>query len=318
MKNLSKDLLGTIVPVPSFYKNNLELDLKKIGKFLEFQLKNKINNFYLAMAASEFEFMSENERIEVTKFVSKIIPKQSILIAQPLGSGSYNSQLDEGKKMIDQGVDALLIKPQPLKENANFVSSKYLMRSYSPRRHDSFYIDYMKKFAQAVKFPLIYHDQPFSNGFGLSLNGIRSLIKNKHIKAFKVHTSDPGHLREQYGILKNNVASFDGFGKTLQFWTLQWGATARHSCWSWFEPEIDILFFNSLKNKDYNTSIKIINRESPIVKIIRQTGYPGYKLLMALSGLPFSKSRIPGENLNPKLKSSIIKAHKNLKKIKII
>lgn len=318
MIKIDKNLTGNIVPVPSFYKDNLDLDLSRLGKFLEFQINHKVKNFYLAMAASEFEFMSESERLKITKFVSNNRPKNSILISQPLGSGSISSQIDEGKRMIEAGVDALVIKPQPLKENANFFSSKYLMRSYSPERHDNFYIECLEKITSAIKKPVIYHDQPFSNGLGLSLEGIKLLMKNRYIKAFKVHTPDPSHLREQYDLIKmNKLASFDGFGKTLQFWTLQWGATARHSCWSWFEPDIDDLFFKSVKNKNFNTAIEIINRESPIVKIIRITGYPGYKYLMKLSGLPFSKSRIPGEKLSTKHMKLIDYAFKKLKKIKI-
>ncbi len=317
MKNLIKKLNGTVVPIPSFYKNNLEIDLTKLGKFLEFQIKNKVNNFYLAMAASEFEFMSQQERLQITKFVSENIPKKSILISQPIGSGSIKSQIDEGKKMIDAGADALVVKPQSLKENSNFFSSKYLMRNYSPLRHDNFYVKYLETFTSELKSPIVYHDHPFSNGIGLSLSGIKLLMKNKYIEAFKVHTSDPGHLREQYGLLNNKLASFDGFGKTLQFWTLQWGATARHSCWSWFEPKIDQLFFDSVRQKDFKTAVKIINRESPIVRIIRSTGYPGYKQLMEISGLPFTKSRIPGENSMYKFRSLIKKAYIQLKKTKI-
>ena len=170
LKNIKKNLKGTIVPVPSFYKDNLNLDYDKLGKFIDFQLRNNINNFYLALSASEFEFMSEKERISIAKFISKIIPKKSILLSQPIGSGSLESQIDEGKRMIDAGADALVIKPQSLKENANFFSSKYLSRSYSPKKHDGFYISFMEKFSISTKCPLVYHDHPFSNGFGLILS----------------------------------------------------------------------------------------------------------------------------------------------------
>ncbi len=318
LKNIKKNLKGTIVPVPSFYKDNLNLDYDKLGKFIDFQLKNNINNFYLALSASEFEFMSEKERISIAKFISKIIPKKSILLSQPIGSGSLESQIDEGKRMIDAGADALVIKPQSLKENANFFSSKYLSRSYSPKKHDGFYISFMEKFSISTKCPLVYHDHPFSNGFGLSLNGIKELMKNKFIEAFKVHTPDPGHLKNQYNLIRKKTASFDGFGKTLQFWSLQWGATARHSCWSWFEPNIDNKFFKYMINKKFKEAIKIINRETPIIDVIRITGFPGYKELMRLSGLPYSKSRIPGEKLSLNQRKLISKAYKQIKKIKIV
>ena len=180
MTYFEKKLIGNIVPVPSFYKENLDIDLNKLRKFLEFQIKFNIKNFYLAMAASEFEYMSENERLKITKFVSDFIPKDCVLISQPIGSGSIHSQIEEGMKMIDAGSDALVIKPQSLKENANFFSSKYLNRSYSSNKHDDFFINYIDQFAGRIKKPLIYHDHPFSNGLGLPLKTIKILI-NKFI-----------------------------------------------------------------------------------------------------------------------------------------
>ena len=58
MFNLKKKLIGNIVPVPSFYKNNLEIDFNNLGKFIDFQQDNDVRIFYLALSASEFEFIN--------------------------------------------------------------------------------------------------------------------------------------------------------------------------------------------------------------------------------------------------------------------
>ena len=63
--------------------------------------------------------------------------------------------------------------------------------------------------------------------------------------------------------------------------------------------------------------LNIINRETPIINAITLTGFPGYKELMRLAGLPHTKSRIPGEKLNSKHKKIIIKAYNDIKKIRI-
>ncbi len=315
-KKLKKNLSGIILPVPSFYKHNLSIDFLKLGKFLEFQIKKNIKNFYLASTATEFEFMSEHERIEITKFIASKIDKDSFLLAQPIGSGSIASQVNESLKMMEAGASALVVKPQSLKESANFFGSKYTLRSYSPKKHDKFYINYISKFSDVVRSPIFFHDQPFGNGIGLSLNAIKKISKNKSIVGFKLHTQDINHLKNQYQILKNKIC-FDGFGKTTQFWTLQWGARAMHSCWSWFEPEFDIKFFQLMKKNYFNKALKIVNRETPIIDAIRNSGFPGYKELMRLSGLPFSKSRIPGEKLSSKNKMIISKAFKEIKQIKL-
>jgi len=317
LKNLKKNIEGIILPVPSFYKNNLSIDFDKLKRFLNFQIKRNIKNFYLASTASEFEFMSESERIEITKSVAMTIGKDKVLLAQPIGSGSILSQANEGLKMMEVGASALVIKPQPLKENANFFGSKYLSRSYSPNKHDQFYINYMNKIINLVKCPIIFHDQPFGTGIGLSLDAIKKISKKKFIEGFKVHTQDLNHLKNQYEIIKNKKVCFDGFGKTTQFWTLQWGAKAMHSCWSWFEPEVDLKFFQFMKKKKFEKALKIIFRETPVINAIRSSGFPGYKELMRLGGLPNTKSRIPGEKLSNKNKNLINKAFKEIKKIKI-
>ena len=54
MKNLEKKLIGNIVPVPSFYKHNLDLDFISLGKFLEFQIKHKVKRKNGWSDASEF------------------------------------------------------------------------------------------------------------------------------------------------------------------------------------------------------------------------------------------------------------------------
>ena len=92
--------------------------------------------------------MSENERVEITKFISKIIGK--IFVSPTIGSGSILSQAYEGIKMIDAGASALVVKPQAVKESANFFGSKYDLRSYSPSRHDSFYINYINQIIKIV------------------------------------------------------------------------------------------------------------------------------------------------------------------------
>lgn len=316
MSKLKKNIEGIVLPVPSFYKNNLDIDFNKLKIFIEFQIKRNIKNFYLASTASEFEFMSGSERVEITKFIASIIGKDKSLLAQPMGSGSILSQANEGLKMMEVGATALVIKPQAVKESANFFGSKYALRSYSPKRHDSFYINYINKISKIVKSPIIFHDQPFGNGIGLSSHAIKKISDNKFIDGFKLHTQDLNHLKNQYEILKKKIC-FDGFGKTTQFWTLQWGAKAMHSCWSWFEPEVDFKFYKLMKKKKFNDALKIINRETPIIDAIRSSGFPGYKELMRLTGLPQTKSRIPGETLSKKNKTVIIKAFKEIKKNRI-
>ena len=140
--------------------------------------------------------MSEEERLEITKFISLIIENR-VLLAQPIGSGSIKSQANEGLKMMDE-VSALVIKPSRSSNKVNFFGSKYALRSYSPKRHDRFYINYINQIINTTNAPIIFHDQPFGNGIGLSSNAIREIYKNKSVFGFKLHTQDLNHLKNQY------------------------------------------------------------------------------------------------------------------------
>ena len=72
-----------------------------------------------------------------------------------------------------------------------------------------------------------------------------------------------------------------------------------------------------MKKRKFKEALKIINRETPIIDAIRSSGFPGYKELMRLTGLPHTKSRIPGERLSQKNKDIINKAFREIKKTKI-
>ena len=61
MIDLKNKLTGTIVPIPSFYKFNNSIDIAQYKAFINFQLKAGSKNFYLALSASEFEFMDQEE-----------------------------------------------------------------------------------------------------------------------------------------------------------------------------------------------------------------------------------------------------------------
>ena len=126
-----------------------------------------------------------------------------------------------------------------------------------------------------------------------------------NVVAIKEHVSDPGVLRKVYREFGERVVCFDGFGKTIQFWSLLWGAKARHTCWSWFDPKTDNQFMACMQSEDLKGAVQIINNEWPIAEAIARTGFQGYKYIMKLMGLPAGPVRIPGEEINQEQKEMI-------------
>lgn len=296
---------GNVVPVPAQLNSDFSLNLSGFRDHAQFLVDKHVNVFYLALSASEFEYMTTKERILVTKAVADVVGDKGIILAQAIAGGWIEEQIEEARAMLDAGADAIVVKPVGIKEGGKFFSCKYLRGSYSSGRHDDHFVRYMEQFSGNIKAPLVYHDKPFSNGLGLSMEGLQRIIEIENVVCLKVHVPDPCVMQDIYGNFGTKVACFDGFGKSLQFWSLIWGATARHTCWSWFDPLHDKEFFDSVKSGDYAKAVALLNKEWPLAHTIRQTGFAGYKEVMRILGLPSGPVRIPGEELNEPQKKMI-------------
>ena len=294
---IKRKLRGNIVPVPGQFHDDLSINISAYQEHVRFLIDKGIRCFYLAISASEFDYMTENERVAVTRAVADTLSDDCLLIAQALGGHWIDEQIDEAKKMIDSGADAIVVAPLGIKEGNKFFSSFYARASYSPERHDDYYVEYMERFARETNAPLIYHDKPFKSGKGPSMDMLARIISIENVVGLKEHVPDPLTLQKVYSTFGKKVACYDGFGKTLQFWSLQWGASGRHTCWSWFDPERDIEFVNVIESGDLNRAAAIIISEWPVAEAISQTGFQGYKYIMKRMGLPAGPCRIPGEEL---------------------
>ena len=68
--NIAK-VKGNIVPVPGMYNRDFSLNLESYKKFIEQKISDGDRIFYLAKSASEFKYMSSDERLEITKLIGK-------------------------------------------------------------------------------------------------------------------------------------------------------------------------------------------------------------------------------------------------------
>lgn len=305
---IKSQLKGNIVPVPAQYYDDLSINYSALKEHMMFLIDKGVKCFYLAMSASEFDYMTQNERVAVTECVAKTLMGDCVLIAQALGGHWFEEQMIEAKRMVDSGAHAIVIAPRGIKEGGKFFSSNYLRGTYEPQRHDDYFVTYIEKMGQEIKAPIVYHDKPFANGRGPSIEMLRRIAALTDVIALKEHISDPGKLRKVYTEFGDQLVCFDGFGKTVQFWSLLWGARARHTCWSWFDPDNDNKFMSCMQSEDLTGAVQIILNEAPIADAIAHTGFQGYKYIMKLMGLPSGPVRIPGEAINKKQKEMIKKA----------
>lgn len=306
---------GNIVPIPGIYNDDLSLNLESYKKFIELKISEGDRIFYLAKSASEFKYMSENERLEIAKVVGSYSEIENVVIlGQPLGSGSLYSQIEEAKKMSDYGVSAIVVLPSEPVLAGKFMSSHYSKSGFSGEKHGEYYVDYMEKFSKNLKIPLVFHDKPLANNLGLPFKYLDLIAQLDSVKGIKAHSSDPNALRELYKRYSNSHMCFDGFGKTMQFWSFEWGANARHTCWSWFDSRSDQEFYESLISTDFARALKIVEREWVIAKEIIKTGFAGYKELMRINEIIDNNlTRVPGLTVSKIESQNLLRAFEKYK-----
>lgn len=287
-------LRGEIVPVPTQFHNDLSVNYEGIRAHVEFLLDRGVKSLYLALAASEFEYMTLEERLRVTEVVSRTTAGRAVILAQAVGGGWIDEQISEARAMIDLGADALVIKPPNLKETQKFFGSKWARAAYSPDRHDDFFYRYIERIANATNTSIVYHDKPFSDGRSVSHELRDRIVSIDNVVGLKEHAEDPNVRREIYQRLGGKVVCFDGFSKATQLWARAWGAKARHTCWSWFDPLGDQEFTTLMDEGRLEQAQKVVDREWPLAKALITAGFHGYKTVMGFMGLPTGPARIPG------------------------
>lgn len=290
---LRKKIRGNIVPLPAQFNDDLSLNYDSYKKHLAFLLSKGVKNIYLGLAASEFKYMTFQERLKVTELTVKEAKGKAIILAQPIGGGCIESFISEAKAMTELGADVLVIKPIDLVEDQKFFSSSYRRRTYASSRKevDSFIINFFKQIAKVTGRSIVFHDKPFH-----SFELVEQILAIENVVGYKSHETEPWTRQELYRRFGGRAVCFDGLGKTDQLWSLCWGAKARHTCWSWFDPKRDQRFVDLINKGDIKAAVVLVNEEWDFVNAILSTGFHGYKIAMGLLGLPSGPVRIPGGN----------------------
>jgi len=288
-EELIHEVCDEIVPLPAQFHDDLRLNLDGMQAHLEFLLSHGVKNIYLALAASEFEFMTLQERLSVVEMVGKTLDGQARMLAQPVGGRWFDEQVQEAVAMVDLGADALVVKLMDLKENQKFFSSRYRKCGYISEYHDDFFVECLERIGSASGGYIILHDKPFR-----SFEFLSKVVALDCVVGIKTHEEEPWKRHEIYTRFGEDLICFDGMGKTNQLWSLIWGARARHTCWSWFDPKTDQEFTRFVRQGEIGEAVEIVNREWPIVNAILSTGFHGYKAIMGFLGLPTGPVRAPG------------------------
>jgi 4-hydroxy-2-oxoglutarate aldolase len=102
------DISGLYPPIPTPFKENEEIDWDKLKSNIDSWLKYDFSGLVVQGSNGEAVLMSESERVELIRFVRKLLPKPKLLIAGA-GMEGTRSTIKMGQAMAEAGADALLV-----------------------------------------------------------------------------------------------------------------------------------------------------------------------------------------------------------------
>lgn len=165
MKDIIFKGCGTAICTP--FSENGEVNFSVLEKFIEFQIKNKVDAIIVCGTTGESSTMTEKEKKETIKFVVDKVNKRIPVIA---GTGSNNtiSAVNMTKYAESVGADgALVVTPY-----YNKTTQKGIIKHY-------------EKIAQNTNLPIILYNVPSRTGINIEPETCLELSKIKNIVAIK-------------------------------------------------------------------------------------------------------------------------------------
>lgn len=165
MKDIIFKGCGTAMCTP--FTDNGEINYSEFEKFIEFQIKNKVDSLIVCGTTGESATMSDDERKAVIKFVVDKVNKRIPVIA---GTGSNNtlSAINMTKYAENVGVDGVLV----VTPYYNKTTQNGLLKHY-------------ERIAQNTNLPIILYNVPSRTGVNIEPETCLQLSKIKNVVAIK-------------------------------------------------------------------------------------------------------------------------------------
>ena len=190
MKNIIFRGCGTAMCTP--FTDDGKINFEELEKFIEFQIKNKVDSLIACGTTGEAATMSEEERKETIKFVVEKVNKRVPVIA---GTGSNNtlSAIKMTKYAEEVGVDGVLI----VTPYYNKTTQKGLIAHYT-------------EIAKNTELPIILYNVPSRTGVNINPETCLELSKIKNIVAIKEASGNISQISKIASLCKDDLNIYSG------------------------------------------------------------------------------------------------------------
>jgi len=282
-------LKGVIPPVATPFKSNGEIDFTAYESNLKKWVEKGVNGILAFGSNGETVHLTQDEKIELVKKSSEVLPEDKLLIA---GSGGLTPEetIELTNRSAKHGADvALVITPY----------------FYSSNMTEKALIKYYEEVAAKAEIPIMLYNVPKYTGIKIPLEVIAELSKNENIIGMKDSSGDITYLAQ---IMEVSAEDFDPLvGTANAFYpALTLGVQGGILALANIAPAECVKVLNLVKENKLDKARKLYTKLIPTNKAVTaKYGIPGLKAAMDKLGYYGGKPRKPLITLDDKEKEEL-------------
>lgn len=269
-----KDFSGMYAALLTAFDKDGSINYEATGMLAERNIQKGLKGMYVAGSSGEAMMMSEEERVSLLEYVSRLNKGRITLIAH-VGSTSTDAAIRMAKRAAELGYDAV-----------SAVAPYYY--SFSGEAIRGYYTDILN----ATDLPMLIYNFPASGGFDGMLSLVSDMIDNKKLMGVK-HTSVNLFELERFKHMKRPLTVFNGFDEML-IGGLSMGADGGiGSTYNFLQDDI-LAIYAAFKKGDLKKAMEVQEKVNRIIEAMIPFGvFAMEKAILTELGIPMGDCRKP-------------------------
>jgi 4-hydroxy-tetrahydrodipicolinate synthase len=255
------------------FRQNGQIDFDGLSRLTDFYLAAGVKGYFANCQSSEMYFLSEEERLSVTRHVVKRVNGAMSVVA----TGSFGKSLEEkaefAKKIYHTGINAVIM-----------ITSHFAKRNES----DDLLISNCEKFfALTDNIPMGTYECPAPYKRILTPYAFEYLLRTNRLVYHKDTTKAFDKVKVKIDLAKNNKLEFYDACTANTMYSLQAGAKGMSAISGNFYPEILVWMCNNATNPEKQNDVKYIQEQLTKTEAVISRNYPlSSKYFLQKRGLP--------------------------------
>lgn len=277
------------------------VDFDAVARLVDFYLAAGVKGFFANCLSSEMYSISEDERLELTRFIVRYVNGRAPVVA----TGSFGLTIEDKaeftKKIYDTGINAVILITG---HYANVEDSDdILLRNFE------------KMFRLTGNIPLGMYECPAPYKRIIGPDVFKTLLSANRLVYHKDTSIDLEKVKAKLDILKNTDSSLEFYDAHTPnaMYSLQMGAKGMSSISGNFYPEMLVWMVNNANDPSKQEDVKWLQSELSRVDPLIHVAYPmSAKYFLRKRGLPVRTiSRATALELTPEQKQTLDGIHES-------